>query len=207
MEAIYREVAPGVINLRVHWHCPEPHFPHLYVVPFSAGNSVCGLSSCGWQWIVAVSGLLSRHHRIQQQKRQLILDRHFLRKRAISYIPPRRVLLTCSMVRITACVHAEWISVFDLMRPSVRVCLLETNQAVWKGCVCTPQIAGYTFNNVCSLGPEQGPIPKPVLASRIPETHMYINTSCVWLLWKMWLEQIPVFKRFTLVITFGLDKY
>ena len=49
-------------------------------MPFSAGNSVCGLSSCGWQWIVAVSGLLSRHHPIQQQKRQLILDHHFLRK-------------------------------------------------------------------------------------------------------------------------------
>ena len=51
-----------------------------------------------------------------------------------------------------------------------------------------------------------GAYPKPVLASRIPETHMCINASCVWLLRKMWLEQIPVFKRFTLVITFGLDK-
>lgn len=99
-----------------------------------------------------------------------------LRKGAISYIPPRRVLLTCSMVRYSMCPCWGGFPVFDLMRPSVRVCLPETNQAVWKGCVCTPQIAGYTFNRQpCSTRTRAGTYPKACACTPIiPEAPLCI---------------------------------
>lgn len=104
----------------------------------------------------------------------------FLRKRGISYMPPRRVPLMCSMVRITARVHAEWISVFDLVRASGRVCLPETNQAAWKGCVCTFQIAGYTVNNVCSPRGRGGTYPKACAClTYSPNSHVHKCFLCV----------------------------
>lgn len=174
-------------------------------MPFSAGNSVCGLSSCGWQWIVAVSGLLSRHHPIQQQKRQLILDHHFLRKGNFLHTSQKSSPYVFHGQNYSMCPCWVDFSVWLYESKCKSVSPWDKSGCVEGVCVHTSD--RWIHIQQCSLGPEQGPIPKPVLASRIPETHMYINTSCVWLLRKMWLEQIPVFKRFTLVITFGLGKY